>query len=438
MKTFSSFTSALAAVLLLASCAEIEPTPFGGDIKHETKGQKIEGNKSLNLGNQVSRALSYAPLPKLQQAVADRETEFSFNFFKAVAKDDINNISVSPFSLFTDLSMLANGTTGETCNEIVSALGLKDFTQEQVAAYYKSISDDLKELDNNVVFESVNSLWYDQEKAHPVSNYVSLIGDRYGAGTYKLDNRTLNPSEPVNSWAKEKSRGMVPTIVDKTKQYMWLLANVTFFQGAWTSDKYVKEMKTFTDITGKASEMNFFGQVGGQEIKSFNVGYADADLPSVIWLPYGNGAFSMAVVLPPAGMKLDEFVSKMTADDFARYSASADKAEKVDFRIPVFENTFNFPKAKIESALNTLGISRMFKSHGEFSGMFEDEGIYVDNMLMSSRITVNEKGTVAAAASVIGQGFMADLPRVFTADRPFVYAIVDIHNTILFMGTVTK
>ena len=59
-------------------------------------------------------------------------------------------------------------------------------------------------------------------------------------------------------------------------------------------------------------------------------------------------------------------------------------------------------------------------------------------MLMSSRITVNEKGTVAAAASVIGQGFMADLPRVFTADRPFVYAIVDIHNTILFMGTVTK
>ena len=414
------------------------------DVNQNTQGsQGNNGNQSnpgLNLGKVESKALVYSPLTNLQQAVAGKEAEFSFNLLKAVSKSDVNNAAVSTFGMFTNLSMLAAGVTGETYSEIVSAMSLEGFTKEEVAAYCRTITDELKVLDNNVAFESSNSFWYDPESARPVSGYVSLIGADFGAETYQLDNRALNPSEPVNGWASQKSHGMIPEIVKKEKQYKWLLANVTYFEGAWTSDKYDTEPQQFTDIAGEKSEKVFFGPNSFQEMKGFNLDNDAAGLPSVLWIPYGNGAFSMALVLPPAGIGLDEFIAGLTADAFATYSANARMEDKVKFRIPVFDNSYTIGRKAAVDAFKTLGISRVFEEHGEFGGMLENPDVCVDEVVMSSQITVNEKGTKAAGASVIGQGFSADLPKThsFTADRPFLYAIVDIHNTVLFIGTVTK
>ena len=73
--------------------------------------------------------------------------------------------------------------------------------------------------------------------------------------------------------------------------------------------------------------------------------------------------------------------------------------------------------------------------------MFEDEYACLDNLHQSTKLLVTEKGTVTTAITAVEEGMTSlDIPKIhtFTADRPFVYAIVDIHNTILFMGTVTK
>lgn len=412
-------------------------------IKNSQSGQCNSDSRSemgFDLGKEVSKALEYSPLTNLQQALAVKEAGFSFDLFKAVSKSDVNNVAVSTFGLFTNLSMLAAGVTGDTYAEIVSSMGLVGFTKEEVAAYCNAIAADLEALDNNVAFVSSNSFWYDSENVHPVSSFVSMIGDDYRAGTYQLDNRSLTPSEPVNVWASQKSQGMIPQVVDREKQYKWLLANVTYFEGVWTSDKYGTEPMQFTDIACEKSEKDFFGPKSFQEMKGFNLDYESVNLPSVLWIPYGNGAFSMALILPPAGVGLDEFIAGLTADTFATYSANARMEEKVMFRIPVFGNAYTIDRKTAVQTFNALGIYRVFEEHGEFGGMLEDKDVCLDEVVMSSQIMVNEKGTKAAGASVIGQGFAADLPKThsFTADRPFVYAIVDIHNTVLFMGTVTK
>lgn len=427
-------------MLTFVSCNEQPEMIVAGDSQKNKGDQTAEQSPDLALGQERSRALVYAPLTKEQQAVADCETEFSFNFFKAVAGCDVNNIAVSPFSMYATLSMLSQGAVGGTYSEIISALGLKDITKEQALAYCKKITEDLSSLDNNVLFESASSFWYDPESSHPVGDYVTMLDKEYGAKTYAIDNKSLDRNNPVNAWARQKSHGMVQKVVDDNQVIRWLLANVTFFEGAWTSDGYIKEKQQFTDIAGSKSEKDFFGPKTPQKLKGFNIDASNTTLPSAIWIPYGNGGFSMAVLLPPADQKVDEFIASLTAEKFAGYSTGANAAEKVLFRVPCFENTFKIEKQNAQKVIKSLGVERAFKACGELTAMLEDNDACVDFVSQSAKIKVNENGTVAAAASVIGQGYAADLPvvREFNADRPFVYAIVDVHNTILFLGTVTE
>lgn len=444
-----SLLAIIAAALLLPSCAEIEPTPFGGDIRHVTPDKPVsEVSDGLRIGYEASRSLSYEPLTKSQQTVADKEIKFSFEYFRSLCDNNINNIAVSPFSTFTTLSMFASGVKGDVYDELTTALHFDGLYPKDVADYCRNITSDLKELDNNVTFVSSNSMWYKPEHRHPIKEYVSLIDSCFGVKTFTLGIEPDNNLMRINKWAYDNSCGMIPVILKKTETpngnnpVSLLLANVTYFEGAWTSDQYEKEVIKFTDIAGKETEINFFGPKDFQEMKGFNLGYGDQSLPSVLWIPYGNGGFSMVVILPPKDKSLDKFVSGLTAEKFLSYSSEAHNAVKVHFRIPVFENACDLLLIDNINALKKLGINKLF-SHAPnvLNGMFEDEYACLENLHQSTKLLVTEKGTVATAITGAGEGMTSlALPqfRTFTADRPFVYAIVDVHNTILFMGTMTK
>jgi len=75
----------------------------------------------------------------------------------------------------------------------------------------------------------------------------------------------------------------------------------------------------------------------------------------------------------------------------------------------------------------------------DFSGMDGQRDLYIGNALHKAFIAVDEKGTEAAAATVIIMQAMALMPQgiVLTIDRPFFYVIRDVPTgTILFMGRV--
>jgi serpin B len=67
-----------------------------------------------------------------------------------------------------------------------------------------------------------------------------------------------------------------------------------------------------------------------------------------------------------------------------------------------------------------------------------DTYLYISDIMHKAFIKVDENGTEAAAATaVLMQTTSISAPKVFIADRPFVYLIRDTQtNTILFMGRV--
>ena len=108
----------------------------------------------------------------------------------------------------------------------------------------------------------------------------------------------------------------------------------------------------------------------------------------------------------------------------------------VDLSLPRW--SFGSDLDDLSGVLKSMGLLAPF-SPGGFANLTADPTFRLDDVIQHARIDVGEKGTVAAAATMvegIASGAVSGLQTV-TADHPFAYAIVDnLTGVPLFEGTV--
>ncbi|MBR0292508.1 MAG: serpin family protein, partial [Bacteroidales bacterium] len=109
----------------------------------------------------------------------------------------------------------------------------------------------------------------------------------------------------------------------------------------------------------------------------------------------------------------------------------------VDLMIPRFETSSDLD---INSILKKLGIRTAYDSiKADFSN-FSSAQLWIDTVKHIANISVDEKGTEAAAVTVaMMAGATPDAPKPqfieFHADRPFIFAITEkTTGAILFLG----
>ncbi len=88
-------------------------------------------------------------------------------------------------------------------------------------------------------------------------------------------------------------------------------------------------------------------------------------------------------------------------------------------------------------------MSDAFRVHANFSGIHPRTGLFLNMVQHDAFIEVNETGTEAAAATVVGiaesSASARTRPFVFRAERPFYYFIIDKQRKFpFFMGTLYK
>lgn len=89
------------------------------------------------------------------------------------------------------------------------------------------------------------------------------------------------------------------------------------------------------------------------------------------------------------------------------------------------------------ATLPKLGLTVPFTSGADFSGIAPD--LFIDEAVHRANITVDERGTEAAAATGVGIALSGAAPagRTFRADRPFAFMIVAGADRVpLFVGQV--
>ena len=98
-------------------------------------------------------------------------------------------------------------------------------------------------------------------------------------------------------------------------------------------------------------------------------------------------------------------------------------------------------RGNLTGILPALGLEDAFiPGVADFSNLGDsEEGYYISQVVHAAKIEVNEKGTEAAAATVVANSGGSMPPQegvTLVLDRPFLYGIVDLYTNVpLFLGT---
>jgi serine protease inhibitor len=362
-------------------------------------------------------------------------TQFAFSLFETLKPGD-RNLAICPYSARVVLSMLCEGSTGETRESLLETLRLDENPENQSNHYERlgrplGFQSDAERRELEML--TANSLWCDDGFLLK-PDYVNAVKEHYLAEAQTLDFRAPDSARRVNSWAHEKTRGRIPTVVASLTEYSPLLAmNAVYFKGLWSEPFEVEETRDeeFTLLDGTKQLVPAMRQSG--EFR-----YAEIGGAQIVSLPY-KGGMSMRVVLPPKHTPFPKFCAELTSivgTSWTRFMAERDG----HIRLPRFRIE---TQADLSAPLKSMGMSQVFDpARAELEGISDRKPLYLMGVMQKDFVEVNEKGTEAAALTycVLGAALNPPPPPPpfeMIVNRPFVFAICDdFSGTVVFLGAV--
>jgi serine protease inhibitor len=370
-----------------------------------------------------------------QQEVIDSANRFAFDLFKPILNDakGTENIMISPFSISSALSMTLNGASGETFEAIRNTLGLEQKTLEQINSTYLKLMTEMVPVDKRVVVEVANSVWV--EKRLTVKQpFITSLQSWYKAEARDIDVTNPKAVDIVNGWIADKTHDKITDMLDYLDPDLaMLLINAVYFNGKWRyqfdkADTKEEPFYTAPSVSKDVPMMHLSENMN--VIKQNNLTIAE--------VPYGQGNYTMVVVLPDENVTCNETANDITPTIWNTWmDYLAGNNHEVELSMPRFKYKY---KRLLNDDLVNLGMGIAFTGQADFSNI-SDQGLEISRVLHQTFIETNEEGTEAAAATVVGMSgtFMGPATTTkVTLDRPFLYFIRESSTgTILFMGRVS-
>ena len=359
------------------------------------------------------------------------DNAFSFNLFREVATSDRKvNAFISPLSVTMALGMLYNGTSPDARAEMVTALQMNGFSDEEINEYYQTMSQALLSIDPLTAISIANSIWC--EKSYPVKQaFINVNKKYYGAEVQNLDFTLPSTLKTINNWCAQKTNNKIPTVLDKIpSEVVMYLINAVCFKSKWES-QFEKKNTQNEKFTLENNTKKYVAMMDQTETFS----YGADEMLQCLEMPYGNQAFSMVVILPAAGKTIDDIVNELDNNQWSTILSTLQKCE-VHVKFPRFKQECEF---SLEDVVAHLGMQLIFQKGGNLNRISDDPTLFVSEIKHKTFVEVNEEGTEAAAVTSVVISGMADagpsIPIPFFANRPFLYLIKEKSTgAILFIG----
>ncbi len=392
----------------------------------------ISCNDSKNV-NQVVKPYEPIELSASQTQQVSADNSFAFDLFKTVNQSENgNDFFISPFSVSQALGMVYNGAAGATKTAMETALRRNGFSADEINAYYKKLTDGLLAADPSTQLKIANSIW--TRKDFPVlQSFYDVNTAYYGAKAQSLDFSQSSSKDIINNWCSQNTNGKIPSIIDQiSNDMMMYLINAVYFKGIWTS-----QFKTSDTFSG-----SFAATTGSVPVKymkqehAFN--YFSNDSVQCAELPYGNGAFSMVVVLPASKYSVDQITDKLNSSTWKSWQGAMHPI-KLHVELPKFKLSY---KTILNNTLTQMGMGIAFSDFADFSKIVSARELYISRVLHNTFVEVDEEGTEAAAVTAVAMANGAANPETtvsFIVNRPFLFFIKEKSTgTILFAGKILK
>ncbi|CAG9568524.1 unnamed protein product [Danaus chrysippus] len=370
--------------------------------------------------------IDYGPINQFTLKLLDN----AFTYQDSIGK---RNVAISPLSIWSIFSLLAEGSTGETFNELMKELRLpNDLRLTQ--ALHSGLASLMKSKDSDVVLNGKTAMFADSDiKVHQEFCESALY---YGADVYSVDpSNTTKLADDINYYICIATEGKIreavrPELLESLKL---VLVDALYFKASWTHpfDRTQTKVEDFYNYQGKT-----IGSVNMMYHKApHNFGDANSIEAQVLEMNYGkNEKFSMLILLPFDGTSIKKVLENLVTQplDWTTEYRITDEFPEIDCYIPRF---------KISSQIDLIrpmqysGVTSIFDPEkAELPGV-SDSPLYVSKTIQTVEIEVNEEGTVAAASTVVG---LEDriLGARFEANKEFAYLITERDSGLILLAGV--
>ncbi len=373
-------------------------------------------------------------LNSVDSRVLQANNAFAFNVFKSMYNAESGkNLFISPLSISIALGMTLNGARGETYNEMQTTLALQGLTNEEINTNYRRLLDLLPALDPAVDIGVANSIW--TRLGYPVMPaFLEINKTSFDAVVREIDFDDEGAADIINAWVNEKTRGRIDAIVDKPipAYVVMYLINAVYFKAAWqiTFDKELTKPAMFNTFGGPQRSIDMMS-------RSDSMLYFESSTYQAVDLPYGNGAYTMTILLPKeyGQAAFDSMIDGLTQESWTAITSSFTD-QKVVLSMPKF--TLRYEK-DLNDILKAMGMPTAFTAAADFSGINPDDQLFISKVRHKSFVEVNEQGTEAAAVTSVEIGRTSVDPDIYfvTLNRPFLYSIRERETgTIIFTGAL--
>ena len=335
-----------------------------------------------------------------------------------------NTLVFSPLSLSVALGMAAEGADGETRAQLIDFLGGKrpGWTVLEDLAF-SGVS-----LANTAFLRPALTL---------LPGYEDALADAYDAEPELMEEGGV--MQQVNDWVSDHTDGLIDGLLSEEpgSETLLLLVSALHMEADWASPFDPAD----TQFTV------FHAPEGDIEVSSMNqtarFRYGETDLIQSVLLPYESASLEMLVLLPEDG-NLERLIDSLAAspDEFIQKHLP-EKSALVSLSLPNVHAESSF---EMKDALSALGVTDAFDpDKANFSALAEnaaDLNLYIGSVLQKAVLTMNERGTEAAAATQVGleAGSAApETPVVMNVDRPFMLLIYDpVSGYVLFAACINN
>ena len=367
----------------------------------------------------ISPTMQPIELNATEKEMAAQQGDFastlSLELCRQLGGEKTDNWLVSPFSLQCALGMLSNGAAEETHDEILYALGLSQYSQEEVNAYFKKLIEGLSTVNSAITVKTANSVW--GNAGVPLKeDFQKMNVENYSAMVSQLDFSDPSAVDQINAWCNQTTEGLIPSILDEVNPTATVyLLNSLYFKARWESEFAPEKTQEgdFSALSGKMVKADFMQT---QRMAA----YVENEWFTSTSLSYQNGSYVMRLILPQPEISIDQVLQALSESDGNLWKNVV--LADINLKMPRFtlENKMN-----LIPALQALGMKKAFTNEADFSSM-SDIATYISLVQQATRLKVDEgrKGGFLLRSSVLVPN-----PRTSYRNRP-------VHGASRFTGVM--
>ena len=338
------------------------------------------------------------------------------------------NLIISPLSIFQALSLAANGARYQTQSEMLDLLQIDTIDELNEINY--------KILDIFKTFTTIDIANAVMSKFDPLEGFKD-ISEKYLAPI-----EPLISAEQVNDWCSNKTHGKINKILDKLDPYTFMIIlNAVYFKGEWSSrfDEKFTQKLPFYNLGNEEIEIDTMSQIE-------NFRYYEDKKVQAIELNFKKDYMSAIIILPAEGIDINKYIDTLSiSNDEYNKIINGLRNARVDLQLPKFELELT---ENLNEILIDLGMYDAFNpDKADFTGLFKEKVLYIDQVLHKTYLKVFEDGCEAAAVTAIiinwgsGIGFN-NIIHEMKVNRPFIFLLknskLPVGYDLVFMSKIEK